>query len=43
LEFRLKIQINWISQDQQASIGRSNIDPQPVPLAIAGVVEAGER
>ena len=36
---RLEIQIDWISQNEQLSLGGAYIDPQPMPLAVAGKIE----
>src|ERR1700723_204140 len=35
---RLEIQIDWISQNEQLSLGGAYIDPQPMPLAVAGKI-----
>ena len=39
LFLRLEIHIDWISQDKQLSLGGADIDPQPMPLAVAREIE----
>jgi hypothetical protein len=36
---RLEIQIDWISQKKQLSLGGPHIDPQPMPLPVARKIE----